>query len=74
MCEIQRPTWDRYIPAAPTGKSDFGAPYCPVRALRYYHRYMTKHPELRKGRHHLFLQIKDNNASSVVFPDGSAPL
>ena len=25
-----------YIPAVPTGKSEFGAPNCPVRALRYY--------------------------------------
>ena len=33
-----------YIPAIPTGKSDFGAPNCPVRALRYYHRYITEHP------------------------------
>ena len=39
-----------YIPSVPTGKSEFGAPNCPVRALRYYHRYMylTEHPELRK--------------------------
>ena len=27
-----------YIPAVPTGKSEFGAPNFPVRALRYYHR------------------------------------
>ena len=27
-----------YIRAVPTGKSDFGASNCPVRALRYYHR------------------------------------
>ena len=51
-----------YIPAVPTGKSDFGAPKCPVKALSYYHRYMTEHPELRKGRHCLFISIKDNNA------------
>ena len=25
-----------YIPAVPTGKPEFGAPNCPVRALRYY--------------------------------------
>ena len=37
-----------YIPAIPTGKPEFGAPNCPVRALRYYHRYLTEHPELRK--------------------------
>ena len=35
-----------YIPAVPTGKPDFGAPNCLVRVLlRYYHRYMTEHPE-----------------------------
>ena len=39
-----------YIPTVPTAKPDFGAPNCPVRALRYYHRFMTEHPELRKGR------------------------
>ena len=50
-----------YIPAIPAGKSDFGAPKCPVRALRYYHKYMTEHPELRKGRHRLFIPIRDNN-------------
>ena len=59
-----------YIPAVPTGKPDFGAPHCPVRVLRYYHRYMTEHPELRKGRRRLFIPIKDNNAGkelSAVF-------
>ena len=49
------------LTTVPTGKSDFGAPNCPVRALRYYHRYMTEHPELRKGRQLLFVLIKDNN-------------
>ena len=39
-----------YIPAVPTGKSEFGAPNCPVRALRYYHRHLTEHPEKRGGR------------------------
>ena len=58
MRKIQKPNlvndpW--YIPAVPTGKSDF-APNSPVRALRYYHRY----PELRKGRHCLFVPIKDS--------------
>ena len=28
-----------YIPAVPTGKSEFGAPNCPVRSLRYFHRF-----------------------------------
>ena len=50
-----------YIPAVPTGKSEFGAPNCPMRALRYYHRYLTEHPELRKDRRHLFVPVKDNN-------------
>ena len=52
-----------YIPAVPTAKSEFGAPNCPVRALRYYHRYLTEHPELRKDRRRLFVPIKDSNAS-----------
>ena len=57
--EVNNPS---YIPAVPTGKSEFGPPNCPVRALRYYHRYSTEHPELmRKGRCHLFV-IFDNNA------------
>ena len=51
-----------YIQAVPTGRSKFGAPNCPVRALCYYHRYLTEHPELRKDRRHLFVTIKDNNA------------
>ena len=66
-----------YIPAIPTGKPEFDAPNCPVRALRYYHRYLTEHPELRKDRRRLFVPIKDNNAgkelSAPLFPDGSAP-
>ena len=32
-----------YIPAVPTGKSEYGAPNCPVRALCYYHRHLTEH-------------------------------
>ena len=32
-----------YIPAVPIRKPDFGAPNCPVRAFRYYYRYMTEH-------------------------------
>ena len=55
-----------YIPVVPTGKSEFGAPNCPVRALRYYHRYLTEHPELRKDRCRLFVPIKDNNAGKVL--------
>ena len=42
--------WYIYIPVVPTGKSEFNASYCPVRAHRYYHRYLTEDPELRKGR------------------------
>ena len=55
-----------YIPVAPTGRSDFGAPNCPVRALKCYHRYMTEHPELRKGRRLLFIPFKDNNAGKQL--------
>ena len=69
MRKNQRPNqvidpWN--IPAVPTGKSDFGAPNCPVRALRYYHRYMTEHPELRKGRHILFIPFKDKGKELSV--------
>ena len=55
-----------YIPAVPTGQSEFGAPNCPVRALRYYHRYQTEHPELRKDRCRLFVPIKDSNAGKEL--------
>ena len=55
-----------FIPVVPTGKSEFGAPNCPVRALCYYHRYLTEHPELRKDRHRLFVPIKDNNAGKEL--------
>ena len=49
MLKNQRPNqvngpW--YNPAVLTGKPDFGAPNCPVRALRHYHRYMTEYPAL----------------------------
>ena len=66
-----------YIPAVPTGKSEFGAPNCPVRALRYYRRHVTEHPELGKDKRRLFVPIKDNNVvRSLVHPPflgGSAP-
>ena len=55
-----------YIPAVATGKSEFGAANCPVRALRYYHRYLTEHPELRKGRRCLFVPIKNNKAGKEL--------
>ena len=54
-----------YIPAVPTGKPEFGLPNCPVRALRYYHRYLTEHHELRKDRRRLFVPIKDNKELSA---------
>ena len=58
-----------YIPAIPTGKPEFGAPNCPVRALHYYHRYLTEHPELRKDRRRLFVPIKDKTpVRSLVHP------
>ena len=64
MCKNQKPNevnnpW--YFPAVPTGKLEFGA-NSPVRALSYYHRYLTAHPELRRDRHRLIVPIKDNNA------------
>ena len=55
-----------YSKAVPTGKSEFGAPNCPVRALRYYHRHLTEHPELGKDRRCLFVPIKDNNAGKEL--------
>ena len=55
-----------YIPAVPTGKPEFGSPNCPVRALCYYHRYLTEHPELRKDRRRLSVPIKDNNAGKEL--------
>ena len=55
-----------YIPAVPTGKSEFGTPNCPVRALHYYHRCLTEHPELGKDKRCLFVPIKDNNAGKEI--------
>ena len=69
MWKNQRPNQvnDRwYIPVVLTGKPDFGATNCPVTALAYYHRYMTEHPELRKGRHRLFISFKDNNVAKEL--------
>ena len=47
----------QYIQFKPKGagvtlyfRPEFGAPNCPVRALKYCHRYMSEHPELMKGR------------------------
>ena len=54
----QKPTQTNdpwYIPVVPTGKSEFGVPNCPVRALRYYHRYMSEHPDLRNLGQMLFI-------------------
>ena len=56
-----------YIPDVPTGKPEFGAPNSPVRALKFYYRYMTEHPELRKDRRSRCLFIpKDNNAGKKL--------
>ena len=55
-----------YIPAVLTGKPDFVAPVAQVRALRYCQRYMTEHPELRKGRCRLFISFKGNNAGKEL--------
>ena len=65
MKKNQRPNQVKglwYIPAVPTGRPKFGAPNFPGRALKYYHRYMSEHTELRKGRRRLFIPFKDNNA------------
>ena len=66
-----------YIPAIPTGKPEFGAPNCPVRALRYYHRYLTEHPDLRKTDAVSSSQSRTTTPvrSSVhpPFPGGYAP-
>ena len=67
-----------YIAAVLTGNLDFDAPNCQVRALRYYYRYMSEHSGLRKGRHRLFIPVKDNNAGKELsavplFPGASAP-
>ena len=69
MLKNQRPNqvndpW--HISAVLTGEPDFGAPNCPVRVLRYYHRNMTEHPELMKGRCCLFIPFKDNNAGKEL--------
>ena len=55
-----------YIPSVSTGRPEFGAPNCPVRALKYYHIYKSEHPELRKGRQGLFVPFKDNNESEEL--------
>ena len=62
--ELQALRFDQnYIQFKPEGagvtlyfsrKSEFGAPNCPVRALRYYHRYLTEHPDLGKDRRRPF--------------------
>ena len=54
------------IPVFLTGKPEFGAPNCLVRALKYYHRYMSEHPELRKGRRRLVIPFKDNNVGKQL--------
>ena len=49
-----------YILAVPTGRPEFGAPNCPVRALKYYHRYMSEHPliyPLQGAKCRLYLQV-----------------
>ena len=44
MRKNQRPNqvnYPWYTPAVPTGRPEFGAPKCPLRAPKYYHRYMS---------------------------------
>ena len=54
-----------YIPAVPTGRPEFGAPNCPVRALKYCHRYMSEHPELWLLIYPLFISFKELSAASI---------
>ena len=47
MRKNQRPNqvnYPWYIPAVPTGRPEFSAPNFPLRAPKYYHRYMSEHP------------------------------
>ena len=37
-----------------------------VRALKYYHRYMSEHPELRKGRRRLVIPFEDNSVGKEL--------
>ena len=64
MSKNQKPTQTNdswFIPAVPTGNSEFGAPNCPLKTLRYYHRFMSECTELCKGQCRLFIPIKVNN-------------
>ena len=44
----------------------FGAPNYTVRVLHYYHRYLTEHPELRKGRTVYLYRLDTNNAGKEL--------
>ena len=67
LCEkIKKSVDPSYVQATSTEKSEFGAPDCPVRILRYHHRYISEHPELRKGKLRLFIPIKYNNAGKEL--------
>ena len=71
MRKNQRPnqvTVPWYIPAGSTGKTEFGAPNCPVMVLKYYHRYMTEHPEERAGAAYLSLLRTTMWARSSLHP------
>ena len=37
-----------------------------VRALRYHYRYVSEHPDLRKGRYRLFIPVKENCAGKEL--------
>ena len=57
----------KYDPLNPSAAQiEFGTSNCSVKALRYCDRYQSEHPELRKGRRHLFIPIKDNNAGKEL--------
>ena len=76
MQKNQRPnqvndSWN--IPVVLTCRPDFGAPNCPVEALRYYHKYKTEHSELRKGRQLRKTMLGISSVQPLSL-DGTAPL
>ena len=54
-----------YIPAVLTGKP-VCCSNCPSESAQVFHRYMTEHPELRKGRRRFFVSSKDNNVGKEL--------
>ena len=69
-----------YIPAVPTGKSDFGAPNYPgVKALRYYQRYYYRASRIKEDRTPSVCtsqgqQGPGRSSEQLLSPDGSVRL